>query len=349
MRAAAQVASALSRPTVGAVDAALAARGRGTDAIEATVAAGVLERRGNRLAFAHPLLATVAYQLLTPEERRALHACVAGILDEPEERARHLALAADEPDAAVATALDAAARRAAARGAPDAAADLLEQARRLTPAEDDDERRRRGIEAAERHFEAGEVGHARTLLEEIVDDSPPRRWPGARTPTARLGLRARGGLQRGGRRLLRRAAPSRPTTSGSASRSSRARVVPALDAQRRPDALEYARSALQLAEQLGEPTVLADALALVAFLETLGGEGVALETIERAMALGEALRRGRPRTLGQPVGSRNAGRLVSALTAARDTYGPRCIRGRWTAATSTRCRSCSSRSRASSS
>ena len=30
-----------------------------------------------------------------------------------------------------------------------------------------------GIEAAERHFEAGEVGHARALLEEVVAESPP--------------------------------------------------------------------------------------------------------------------------------------------------------------------------------
>src|SRR4051794_9916847 len=143
-RAAAQVASALSRPTVRVVDAALAARGEPPAAGEA-VAAGVLERDGERLAFAHPLLATVAYQLLEPEERRVLHAGLAAVLSDPEEQAPHLALAADEPDEAVASALDEAARRAAARGAPDAAADLLEQARRLTPAGDGDARRRRGI------------------------------------------------------------------------------------------------------------------------------------------------------------------------------------------------------------
>ena len=123
-RAAAQVASALSRPTVRVVDAALVARGEPPAAGEA-VAAGVLERDGERLAFAHPLLATVAYQLLEPAERRVLHAGWPPCSSDPEERARHLALAADEPDEAVASALTEAARRAAARGAPDAAADLL--------------------------------------------------------------------------------------------------------------------------------------------------------------------------------------------------------------------------------
>ena len=131
-RAAAQVAAALARPTVTVVDAALETSGGD---LAAAIEAGVLERDGERLNFAHPLLATVAYQLLADSERRELHARLAWILDDPEERARHLAQAADGPDEAVAAALAAAARRAAARGAPDAAAELLEQARGLTPAE----------------------------------------------------------------------------------------------------------------------------------------------------------------------------------------------------------------------
>src|SRR6185312_15577238 len=307
----------LSRPTVRVVDAALAARGEPPAAGEA-VAAGVLERDGERLAFAHPLLATVAYQLLAPEDRRVLHAGLAAVLSDPEEQAPHLALAADEPDEAVAAALDAAARRAAARGAPDAAADLLEQARRLTPAGDGDARRRRGIEAAERHFEAGEVSHARSLLTEVVDESP--HGEGRALALVRLGwvCAHEEGFSAGADIFF--AALAEPADDVRLRIEILEGLGWCLHSNRGvPDALEYAHSALELAEQLGEPTVLAGALALVAFLETLGGEGVAMATIDRAMSLEHA-----PpwsQVLGRPDWIQ--GLLVGwsgALTSARDTY-----------------------------
>ena len=316
-RAAAQVASALSRPTVRIVDAALAARGEPPAAGEA-VAAGVLECDGERLAFAHPLLATVAYQLLEPEERRVLHAGLAAVLSDPEEQAPHLALAADEPDEAVASALDEAARRAAARGAPDAAADLLEQARRLTPAGDGDARRRRGIEAAERHFEAGEVSHARSLLTQVVEEAP--HGEGRALALVRLGwvCAHEEGFSAGADIFF--AALAEPADDLRLRIEILEGLGWCLHSNRGvPDALEYAHSALELAEQLGEPTVLAGALALVAFLETLGGEGVAMATIDRAMSLEHA-----PpwsQVLGRPDWIH--GLLVGwsgALASARDTY-----------------------------
>ena len=51
------------------------------------------------------------------------------------------------------------------------------------------------------------------------------------------------------------------------------------------EAQVHARTALELAEELGEPTLLAHALSHVAFLDSLTGDGVAIDTIERALAL----------------------------------------------------------------
>ena len=156
----------------------------------------MLEVDGERLRFAHSLLASVLYANATAAERRRLHARLATVLDDPEERAGHLALAAERPDATVAAELDEAAQRARARGAPDAAATLWEQARRFTPGAHAVDACRRGIEAAECHFEAGETERARTLLEEIVAASPRGRDSCPCARPARLGSHAQGGFPR---------------------------------------------------------------------------------------------------------------------------------------------------------
>jgi hypothetical protein len=65
-----------------------------------------------------------------------------------------------------------------------------------------------------------------------------------------------------------------------------------------PAAEVHARTALRLAESLGEPTLLAGALALVAFLESLRGGGIATAAIDRAVDLGP--RPGWSQILGRP-------------------------------------------------
>ena len=121
---------------------------------------------GLRLRFTHPLLGTAVAARQTPARRRALNARLAEIVPSAEERARHLALATAEPDGDVASVLDDAARAAHARGAPAAAAELAEQALRLTPASRPDEARRRLLVAADMHDVAGDTDRATALLEQ---------------------------------------------------------------------------------------------------------------------------------------------------------------------------------------
>jgi DNA-binding CsgD family transcriptional regulator len=101
--------------------------------------------------------------------RHAAHRRLAELTSDPEERARHLALSAEGTDEAIATTLDTAASLARNRGAPDAAAELLEHAIRLTSATSVDDARRRHLEAADHRFvagdQAGAEGHARRALE----------------------------------------------------------------------------------------------------------------------------------------------------------------------------------------
>ena len=68
------------------------------DALDPAVAAHVVERERGAIRFTHPLLSSVLYNDLGAR-RRAVHGRIAAIVADPVLRARHLALATDEPDA----------------------------------------------------------------------------------------------------------------------------------------------------------------------------------------------------------------------------------------------------------
>ena len=129
---------------------------------------GIVEIAGNRLRFAHPLLAHGVYSDATAGRRRAMHRRLADIVDEPELKARHLALAAASGDALTLRSLDEAAEMARIRGAPSAAAELVDLAIGLggdTP--------ERNIKSASYHFNAGDAAHARAILERAVERPAP--------------------------------------------------------------------------------------------------------------------------------------------------------------------------------
>ena len=134
----ARAVAALADPTVPLVEAAV---GRRADAgLAEALAARILELDGERLRFTHPLLGSAVAARQMPSRRRSLHARLATLVPTAEERARHLALATAGPSREIAAVLEDAARSAHARGAPATAAELAEQALRLTPAVDVDGR-----------------------------------------------------------------------------------------------------------------------------------------------------------------------------------------------------------------
>jgi DNA-binding CsgD family transcriptional regulator/DNA polymerase III delta prime subunit len=163
--------SALGRPTLELVALAHGDGDRVGAAVEAAAQEGVIEVDGTRLRFAHPLLASICYEQAPVWKRRAVHRVLAGVVADVEEQARHLALAADGPDAVAASRLEAAAAHAAARGAPSAAGELLELAADLTP-DDPALARRRRLKAATLH-RLGDGERAAALLERLREDAPP--------------------------------------------------------------------------------------------------------------------------------------------------------------------------------
>ncbi len=170
------VAAAVAEPTIGLLEAA-APRPMVAEAVEVATSAGVLEVTADRLRFVHPVFASTVYHAVSAPRRRALHRKLAALVVGADEQARHLALGADRPDPEVARAVEAAARRASARGAPDAAAQLAERASDLTPSREAGDRERRRIDAAEYHFASGNLSRAREIFEEmaaVLDSGPVR-------------------------------------------------------------------------------------------------------------------------------------------------------------------------------
>lgn len=150
--------------------------GVAAEALEPAFAADLIERGEDAVRFTHPLLAAAVYPAVG-EERRRIHARLAECVDDPLRRAIHIGLATEFPDSDVACRLDAAAMLALERGAPTAAAELAEQALRLTPPAASGERRRRALAAARVQLGAGEWTRARAIATELLceADAGPTR------------------------------------------------------------------------------------------------------------------------------------------------------------------------------
>ena len=250
--------------------------------LDDAIAAGVIEIAGERIRFSHPMLASVHYASVPARERRDLHLRLAGAVSTREERAMHLALGSEAPDEDVAGELEAVAALAARRGAPDAAAELLEQAIRLTPLDLHQPRWSRTTAAAEQHYAAGDSAQARKLLEQVLLEQPD--GPTSARARLRLALVRTDDFELGAS-MLQQAL----LNAGDDDRLITEILLVSCDLSGNlgdyAGEVERARSAVISAEQLGEPGPLAAALAALGAGMFNRGEGIRHDLFKRAIEL----------------------------------------------------------------
>jgi DNA-binding CsgD family transcriptional regulator len=283
------VAAAASEPTLALVGAVLDAPA--DELLEPAVLDGVARVAGGRIEFAHPLLASAAYANRGEPQRRHWHARLADLSAELEQRARHRALAAEGPDAGVATLLHEAGRQARSRGAPAAAVELLEHAIALTPPDDVDARAERTVDAAQVLMITGDRERARSLLEAALAavDPGPRRAD-VLYRLAQFVEDDPDGLQR----QLGLLEQSLEEAGADSRRRARALADVSLvewSRNRLDQALEASRAALALAEVAGDEYLLTHVLTrTVDFEAVLGQAEDPMAHFQRALELDERAR-----------------------------------------------------------
>ena len=247
--------------------------------LETVESRGIVGIHGNRVQFSHPLLARGVYTDASPSRRRATHRALACVVEQPELKARHLAMSTASADPDVLHALDEAADSARARGAPAAAAELVDLAIRLggdTPV--------RRVKAAEHYFYAGDLQHADACLQPALEQLPagPMR---AVASILRAGLWIYDNRVVEGASLLKKALDDAQGIP-----QLRVRALPLLSMAQFhsgefSESLCTAGEAVEEADKLGDPALTSQALALWVHLGVEGGHGVDEQRLKRALEL----------------------------------------------------------------
>jgi DNA-binding CsgD family transcriptional regulator/tetratricopeptide (TPR) repeat protein len=233
--------------------------------------------------FSHPLFALAVYGSSSARSRGDVHRQLASLVDDEEERARHLALATTAPSEAVAQAVEEGAAHARARGAWESAGELFEHARRLTPPGHSDVAHGRATAAAEHHVHAGNRTRARRLLEELLDE------PLAQEMRADA-LRLLGEISSDDESWAEAERLLVDALAHTADPGLAIRVQLGLSYVRCA-ALDFAggdlhvHQALERAEAFGDPALLAEPLAFSAVFDYMCGRGVDWDKVERSVAL----------------------------------------------------------------
>lgn len=264
--------SAMSRPGADDVD---------LDALAPAEHEGIARVRPSGLVeFVHPLFGSALYRSLSEARRREVHRELAGTARTPEEHAHHLALAGPMPDAAIAAALDEAARSAGARGAGELGVTLAGLACRATPPEDRSDLVRRRLYLADRLYFIGDSAAAHAELADLVASLPP----GGDRADALLELGsviwARGDQEHADE-LMNQALSEAATDRQRAGIYSRISAL----AEDCDIAVAAGRSALELLNEADDPVEYSFALQNLALWQLYAGAGADAEAVERGTVL----------------------------------------------------------------
>jgi DNA-binding CsgD family transcriptional regulator len=266
--------AALADPTVD-----LLARALGPEVpalVEQAEAQGVLERWEPRVRFTHPLLAEGTLARAPASKRRAMHRRLSGVVSGGEDRARHLALGEVLPEAL--TALVEAADETRARGAPMAAAELLELALELGG---DSSLR---VRAAAHHLDAGQVPRAEELLEAATADlAEGEERAAALLLLADLRMRADSFVE--AQALLEQAAAEGTRESPLQVEIGLRLAFAQYNLNQRVEAAATGHGTYELAERLEVPGLLAQALGVLLNVDFAIGRGIDEERLVRALEL----------------------------------------------------------------
>jgi DNA-binding CsgD family transcriptional regulator len=269
------LAASVSRPHVSLLD---------VDALTPAEQAGLVEVAGDGgIRFSHPLVASAVYESAPSGLRQRTHRTLAARVTDPEESARHLALAATGPDEETAAALERAGDLVAGRGAVAAAAELGALALRLTPAGEEDALVRRQQALAERLYFAGDASGARRELEALV----VRLAPGEQRAEVLLELGSVVWSQGEGDAGLELFAQALAETDEA---PLRARIHSRISAMSDDCDLgvEHGEAALALLDEQADPILYSFALHNVARWKLYAGRGADHEAIERGIRLQRA-------------------------------------------------------------
>ena len=240
---------------------------------------GIVTIDGNRVRFTHPVLAYGVYSQALPAHRRRMHRALADLESTPEQRARHMALAVVSADPETLAALDVAAKLVDVNGDPVAAAELVELAIGLgggTPT--------RRLDAARHHLTAGNLDRSRALAHSAAAFLPA----GEQRADARL-LIARGHLCDGD---FRAAADVLAQASTDAAKQPALLLQVNLFSAMAHSSLgdgdaahRHSVQAMTRAEQLEDPHLISQALAVHVAVQYRRGLGLDRASLDRAMAL----------------------------------------------------------------